>query len=206
MATATRRSVTVRGADSARLSVPNSGGAERSERPPAPEAELLAVIGPAGPGRSALLEALGERRWARARAAGPSPREPRVPEMPQESRVPETPQASHVSCGSRESHVSHASYANRRVAAVRLREPLGSEPAARADQLLLALGLTLADEPDAVLVDSADEGLDTPARDRVWSRLRRIAESGVTVVAACESAETAGTHAHRTVLMPYGDG
>ncbi|MET8679739.1 hypothetical protein ABZW18_19715 [Streptomyces sp. NPDC004647] len=72
-----------------------------------------------------------------------------------------------------------------------------------ADQLLLALALALLDTPAALLVDSAGEGLDAGGRHRVWSALRRIAASGTPVVASCDSAETAGVHAHRTVLLPH---
>jgi ABC-type multidrug transport system ATPase subunit len=51
-------------------------------------------------------------------------------------------------------------------------------------------------------VDDPDAGLDAVARMRMWSALRRTAEAGATVIAACTSAESAGTAPHRTVLLP----
>jgi hypothetical protein len=41
-----------------------------------------------------------------------------------------------------------------------------------------------------------------PADPDAWRALRRLADSGTTVIAACDSASDAESYAHRTVLMP----
>jgi ABC-type cobalamin/Fe3+-siderophores transport system ATPase subunit len=135
---------------------------------PAAGAELLAVIGPGGSGRSSLLHALGQR-WARRSALS-----------------------------------GNAPSGDGRGSVAVVRTP--REVPYCADQLLLALAAVLTEEPQAVVVDSADDGLDAVGRRRVWARLRRVADSGTTVVAACRSAETAGAYAHRTVLLPHRGG
>ncbi|MGP3927517.1 hypothetical protein [Streptomyces sp. 8N616] len=198
-----------------------------------PGAELLAVIGPAGPARTALLTALARRPWLRgggthrprARIAvvrdhGPGAPDPhaRVEDLLAAARGVHRP-GSHGQEPPQEDGRRDAVGGALAAAGLALAEGAGRgrapgvlqrrvryEVLSRADQLLFALALALADEPASVLVDAADDGLDATARHRVWSRLRRIAESGTTVVAACDSAEAAGIHAHRTVLLPSGSG
>jgi len=68
--------------------------------------------------------------------------------------------------------------------------------------LLRALAERLPPGGDAVRIDDPDAGLDAAARMRMWSALRRTAEAGATVIAACTSAESAGAAPHRTVLLP----
>jgi ABC-type hemin transport system ATPase subunit len=68
--------------------------------------------------------------------------------------------------------------------------------------LLRILAERLRPTGDAMRLDDPDAGLDAAARMRMWSALRRTAEAGTTVVAACTSAESAGAAPHRTVLLP----
>jgi ABC-2 type transport system ATP-binding protein len=53
------------------------------------------------------------------------------------------------------------------------------------------LGLTLArlEDPRLVVVDDADADLSTGERADLWHRMRRLARSGVAVVAACREAD-----------------
>ncbi|MCQ4082692.1 ABC transporter ATP-binding protein [Streptomyces sp. RB6PN25] len=75
-------------------------------------------------------------------------------------------------------------------------------PGARRTSLLRDLAERLRPAGDALRLDDPDAGLDAAARVRMWSALRRTAEAGATVIAACTSAESAGAAPHRTVLLP----
>ena len=66
--------------------------------------------------------------------------------------------------------------------------------------MLLALARTPWATGPAVTI-GADP--DVPA---TWAELRRAADDGATVIAACERAEDAGPYAHRMVLLPHPDG
>ncbi|MFG2192298.1 hypothetical protein [Streptomyces sp. NPDC048639] len=207
MAAATSRRPTYRAGDGARPQGSASTAVDETARR-APRCELLAVIGPSGPTRAALLAALAERPWPQdgAAAAGdghriavvrcqgaeaPDPRA-RVAELLAEAgddtlAVTGLTMAEACAHGGADGALSpHMRY----------------EHLSAADQLVVALALAVAGGPGAVVVDGADNGLDATGCHRVWSRLRRVAESGTTVVAASESAAAAGLHAHRTVLLP----
>jgi hypothetical protein len=71
---------------------------------------------------------------------------------------------------------------------------VGPDSAERAE-LLLGLGRAWAAGP-AVLMDA-------PGEHAAWAELRRVADAGTTVIAACERAEDAGPYAHRMVLLPH---
>jgi hypothetical protein len=183
MATVTGHDDSPRGADHARDS------ADRGA-PAAPVGELLVVIGPAGVARSSMVVALGgrlrgeeRRRVAVARGFGavlPGP-DDRVDELLERAG-------------------EHA------VGRVLGRTPLAPRRRYRelpaAEQLLLTVALALAGEPGTLLVDAADDGQDEHGGHRVWSGLRRLADSGTLVVAATAGGATAGGYAHRTVLLP----
>ncbi|WP_161628114.1 ABC transporter ATP-binding protein [Microbispora catharanthi] len=64
------------------------------------------------------------------------------------------------------------------------------------------LGVTLAllDQPGLLLVDDADTGIPAGRRRELWDILRRLADQGLTVVAACTDAEEATGAA--TTLLP----
>ncbi|MCI2424011.1 ATP-binding cassette domain-containing protein [Saccharopolyspora sp. K220] len=53
-----------------------------------------------------------------------------------------------------------------------------------ADQLLLAVALTIAAAPAGILVDDVDVGLPVPSRARVWAALREVTRTGMTVLAS----------------------
>ncbi|MEU6849673.1 hypothetical protein ABZ901_07025 [Actinacidiphila alni] len=192
---------------------------------------LLAVVGAAGPDRTALLLGLGDRlrqgaarrRAALVRAHGASAPDPY-------DRVGELLDLAAVQAGLR-------------VGAVRVGEALTAagltladhpDPArpgtlprgARyerlpaADQLLLATALALIPGPGLLLVDTdTDTDTDTAAGTdagtaagpdtaaaadpRVWHGLRRIAATGVAVIATATDATLAGDHADRVVLLPH---
>jgi ABC-2 type transport system ATP-binding protein len=198
--------------------------------PAAPAGELLAVIGPAGPGRTSLLLALGgrmrlrgrsieggearrpatarevRRRVAVARAFGAAAPEPN-------DRVGELLELAGVYAGHRAGAPAVGKALGRAGLTV-VEHPTSAEPGilargARyehlpaADQLLLVVALALVGEPEVLLVDAVDDGQDDTGSDRVWTRLRHITESGTTVIAASGSATTAGRYAHRTVLLPH---
>ncbi|MBV9025745.1 MAG: hypothetical protein JO362_18565 [Streptomycetaceae bacterium] len=75
-------------------------------------------------------------------------------------------------------------------------------PGPRRTCLLRALAERLRPIDEVMRLDDPDAGLDAAARMRMWSALRRTAEAGATIIAACTSAESAGTAPHRTVLLP----
>ncbi|MGP3999725.1 hypothetical protein [Streptomyces sp. 8N706] len=189
-----------------------SRGPVHPAAPKAPGSELLAVIGPDDSARASLLRALAARpavgrRPAHVRARGAGAPDPyrRVGDL---------------LAGARRGRRIRGEAMLRTLAAVGLtvtETATGAVPGdlfrhARyedlgpAEQLLLALALALVHRPAVVLVASADEGLDAAGRRRVWAGLRRVAEAGTPVVAACRSAETAGGYAHRTVLLPHPSG
>lgn len=197
----------------------------------APAGELLAVIGPAGSGRTSLLLALGgrmrlragtaevgtvrlrtgarevRRRVAVARAQGAAAPDPY-------DKVGELLGLAGLYAG----HRTGARAIGDALAAVGLTvvdHPKSDEPgvlarSARyehlhaADRLLLAVALALVGAPEVLLVDDVDEGQDDRGSHRVWTELRRVAESGTTVIATASGAMTAGRYAHRTVLLAHG--
>lgn len=68
-------------------------------------------------------------------------------------------------------------------------------------RLLLALGRAgWATTGPAFTVDAGSHAA------AAWAELRRAADDGATVVAACEHAEDASPYAHRMVLLPHTDG
>ncbi|MEU6081232.1 hypothetical protein [Streptomyces sp. NPDC047108] len=174
----------------------------------APRCELLAVIGSSGPMRTALLTALAERPWPRdaAEEAGEGHRITVVHRRGPEAPDPQARLAD-LLAGADEDALAVTGLVAAEGSAHGGAEH-GPSPHTRyehlsaADQLVVALALAVAGRPDAVVVDAADEGLDATGCHRVWSRLRRVAEAGTTVVAASDSAAAAGLHAHRTVLLP----
>ncbi|MFJ2634456.1 hypothetical protein ACIO6U_21290 [Streptomyces sp. NPDC087422] len=174
-------------------------------------AELLAVIGPAGPERTAMLVALGRglrpggRRTGVARVYGPGSPDPydRVGELLDLAAV-----HAGLRVGARRIHealaaagltlADHPDPERPGVVPRRARfEHLGV-----CDQLLLAVALALIPAPDVLLVDPAD--LAVPAEGRIWARLRGVAAAGTLVIAAAPTADVAGDHAHRTVVLPHG--
>lgn len=190
----------------------------------APGGELFAVIGPAGPARTSLLRALGGRlRWSGGRGGGAGEVRRRVALARAFGAAAPDPYARVGELLDR----ADAGAIGRALDAAGLTvvdHPGGGGPGllargARygrlpvADRILLAVALALAGAPDALLVDAVDDGHEgrespdgqgDPAGDRVWTRLRGIADSGTTVVAACSTATAAGGYADRTVLLPHG--
>ncbi|MFF3764112.1 hypothetical protein ACFYYR_08505 [Streptomyces sp. NPDC001922] len=171
----------------------------------APGSELVAVIGPDGSRRAALLHALGAlpavgRPVAPVRTRGDGAPDPgrRIGELLADLRT--AGPASRVFAGAVPGE-TYGGPAGR-----------GPHPDTRyaelppADRLLLALTVALAERPAAVLVESADPGPDLVGRRRVWAGLRRVADSGVSVLAGCRTVGTAGRYAHRTVLLPHRTG
>ena len=75
-------------------------------------------------------------------------------------------------------------------------------PGPRRTCLLRTLAERLRPTDEVMRLDDPDAGLNAAARTRMWSALRRTAEAGATVIAACTSAESAGAAPHRTVLLP----
>lgn len=57
------------------------------------------------------------------------------------------------------------------------------------DAMLLRIGLALLQRPRLLVVDDVDQVLDDARRQVVWTRLEQLAAGGVTVVAACASAD-----------------
>lgn len=57
------------------------------------------------------------------------------------------------------------------------------------DAMLLRLGLALLQRPRLLVVDDVDQVLDDARRQVVWTRLEQLAADGLTVVAACASAD-----------------
>lgn len=56
-----------------------------------------------------------------------------------------------------------------------------------ADNLLLRIALAVLSEPALLVVDDIDQLHDTEGRGRVWQALRRLADSGVTVIVSAAS-------------------
>ncbi len=57
------------------------------------------------------------------------------------------------------------------------------------DAMLLRIGLALLQRPALLVVDDVDQVLDDRRRQDVWTRLEQLAADGLTVVAACASAD-----------------
>ncbi len=76
------------------------------------------------------------------------------------------------------------------------------------DLLLTRIGLALAQRPRALVVDDIDQVHDDERRQLVWSRLEALAATGLTVVAACASADEVERMAweHRPGLVRLGTG
>jgi hypothetical protein len=72
---------------------------------------------------------------------------------------------------------------------------VGPDTAERAE-LLHGLGRATWAAGPALLIDA-------PGERAAWAELRRVADSGTTVITACERAEEAGPYAHRMVLLPH---
>lgn len=68
------------------------------------------------------------------------------------------------------------------------------------DKLLLAIALAAAGEPPGMLVDDVDLGLLPSGRNRVFSALRTLADTGMTVLA---SATEYTSHADVQIKLPY---
>ncbi|MEV6314996.1 hypothetical protein [Streptomyces sp. NPDC051776] len=179
---------------------------------PAPRCELLAVIGPMDARRTALLTALAKRCWPQEGAepgvapAGEAHRVAVVRRRGPGAPDPRTRVADLLAGAGQEALAVTGLATNDGAGHGALSPHTRYEHLPVADQLVIALALALAAAPNAVVVDAADDGLDATGRHRVWSRLRRVAESGTTVVAASDSAAAAGLHAHRTVLLPAARG
>ena len=70
-------------------------------------------------------------------------------------------------------------------------------------QLLLTVALAIADRPPGIIVDDVAAGLPQPARDRVWSALREVARSRITVLA---SATEPPFQRDSVIWLPYSEG
>ncbi|MGW1678411.1 ATP-binding cassette domain-containing protein [Saccharopolyspora sp. NPDC002376] len=57
-----------------------------------------------------------------------------------------------------------------------------------ADQLLLAIALTIASLPAGILVDDVDVGLPMASRAQVWAALHEVTQTGMTVLASATDA------------------
>lgn len=68
------------------------------------------------------------------------------------------------------------------------------------DRLLLAIALATAGEPPGILVDDVVAGLLPSGRNRVWSALRAVADSGTTVLA---SSTEPTSEADVLIRLPY---
>jgi ABC-2 type transport system ATP-binding protein len=158
-------------------------------------AELVALTGPAGSGRTSLLLALAGRFATnhgtldrRGRAALGYVRDVSEPE-------PGLTVAEHVE--ERLLLVGRARW--RRARRQQLVAAALADYPGDPDQLVRGLdtyrrhllGLTLAqiEEPRLVVVDDADADLSTAERADLWVRLRRITDDGVAVVASCRETD-----------------
>jgi ABC-type multidrug transport system ATPase subunit len=87
------------------------------------------------------------------------------------------------------------------------RAGLDADPRTLAEDLdpdeaqLLGAALALVGEPRLLLLDDVDEGLPPDRQRALWHRLRAIADSGVTVIAACHDPAPAEGIA-QTVRLP----
>ncbi|GAA3363648.1 MULTISPECIES: ATP-binding cassette domain-containing protein [Saccharopolyspora] len=68
------------------------------------------------------------------------------------------------------------------------------------DRLLLAIALATAGGPPGIVVDDVTAGLLPSGRNRVWSALRAVADTGTTVLA---SATEPGSEADVLIRLPY---
>jgi ABC-type cobalamin/Fe3+-siderophores transport system ATPase subunit len=55
----------------------------------------------------------------------------------------------------------------------------------------VGVALALIGRPGLLLLDDVDEGLPLARQTELWQRLRAVADSGVTVIAACHDAAPA---------------
>ncbi|WP_051939967.1 P-loop NTPase family protein [Phaeacidiphilus oryzae] len=180
---------------------------------------LLALAGPRGPERTALLLALGgryrlrggnlrvggfalpgqkaavRRHVAVARALhafGPDPYD----------TVGELLSTAGAYAG-RRADEAEVRYALERVGLDEPPLPRGARYGALAPlpRLLLAVALALVGRPSVLLVDAVDDGLDDDGTPAAWRALRRVADSGPTVLATCDSASAAASQAHHVVPL-----
>ncbi|CAL99778.1 ABC transporter family protein [Saccharopolyspora erythraea NRRL 2338] len=74
-----------------------------------------------------------------------------------------------------------------------------------AERLLLSIALAVAADPAAIVVDDVDVGLPRGSRARVWSALRAVAQTGMTVVAGSTDAPPGDAVVVHLPLFQFGE-
>lgn len=157
--------------------------------------DLVAVVGPAGSGRTSLLLALSGRLRVVAGYLDVSGH--LLPKGARAVRRLIAPARLRPGCELEELHLVREAVQERLIisdlAERRIDEAfhlVGIDPHPDvlvadlhpADQVLLAVALAVADAPAGLLVDDVDAGLPAEASERVWSALRAVTETGITVI------------------------
>ncbi|WP_233358892.1 ATP-binding cassette domain-containing protein [Thermomonospora amylolytica] len=176
-----------------------------------PPGEVAALVGDAGSGRTSLLLTLGGRMRPTGgtavvgghRLPGELRAVQRIAALGLVAGVtepdPALTVAEHVSeaIDLREGLFGRLRGRRRRIAAALDRVGLEVDPRMRAHDLLpdeaqlLGVALALIGDPGLVLLDDLDDGLPVDAQQALWRRLREIADTGITIVAACHDATAA---------------
>ncbi|GAA4091869.1 ABC transporter ATP-binding protein [Actinomadura miaoliensis] len=174
-----------------------------------PAGGLAAVAGVAGSGRTSLLLTLGGRMKpasgtvlldGRRRGLGEARRRAALGVVPGVNELdPALTVREHVSeaLDLREGLLGRWRGREARIRRALERVDLGVAPRTLAADLtpeetrLLGAALALVGEPGLLLLDDVDEGLPFERQRELWRRLRALADSGVTIVAACHDAAPA---------------
>ena len=174
--------------------------------------ELLGLLGPNGAGKTTLLSLVGGLRAPDAgtvRLFGGDPRHAasrtRLGTTPQETGLPATLRV-------REVVDFVGGHYPDPVPSAELLETFGLGDLARrqtgglsgGQRRRLAVALALVGRPELVLLDEPTTGLDVDARHTLWSALRRVHASGVTVVVTSHYLEEIEALAERVVVVDHG--
>ncbi|MFG2999855.1 ABC transporter ATP-binding protein [Streptomyces sp. NPDC048340] len=136
--------------------------------------QLVAVVGPGGSGRSSLLMALAGRLQG-GEGKGPEPDVRDVTSLARITGVVETDEHRKVGRLLRDQGLSGRLPGDQDQRYGEL---------STADKLRVDVGLALASGASAIFVDDVDDGLVPADLKRAWAYLRKVADSGVSVVAS----------------------
>ncbi|MCI0605565.1 ABC transporter ATP-binding protein [bacterium] len=187
--------------------------------------EIVGIIGPNGAGKSSLLRVIsGTLRptggevlldGVNLLALNTVDRAKKIAVVPQSSRLPEAFTAGEVVLAGRTPHLplfgaerprdyQIAQDSMARIDAVCYAERRIGELSGGEQQRVL-IARALAQEPQILLLDEASAHLDLKHQTAIWSLVRKLARSGLIVLAALHDLNLAAQYADRLALMRQGE-